>query len=126
MKTVLKPARSDLCLDTSIALAGIALLPNAASAQEGVMAQSAVKGNPTAVCGHLVYVANSYSSTLSVIDLSDNHRVENLPTGEAPVNPTRERLLSANIMRAFVSTINTRRITQPILSCVFVSKSLAS
>jgi YVTN family beta-propeller protein len=94
MKSVMKFVRPRMRLDALVAvsaLAGIALLPSAASAQEGVSTQSRIKGDPVAVCGHLAYVANSYSNTLSVIDLSDNHLVENLPTGEAPVNPTFNR-----------------------------------
>ena len=73
------------------ALACAAMLPTVANGQEGVMARSTIKGNPTAVCGHLAYVANSYSNTLSVIDISNNRRVADLATGAAPVNPTFNR-----------------------------------
>jgi YVTN family beta-propeller protein len=62
-----------------------------ASAQEGVMARSTIRGNPTAACGRLAYVANSFSNTLSVIDIGENRRVGDLATGEAPVNPTFNR-----------------------------------
>jgi len=55
------------------------------------MARSTIKGNPVAACGHLAYVANSYSNTLSVIDLGENRHLEHLPTGAAPVNPTFNR-----------------------------------
>ena len=55
------------------------------------MARSTVKGNPTAACGHLAYVANSFSNTLSVIDISKNSRLDDLKTGNAPVNPTFNR-----------------------------------
>jgi YVTN family beta-propeller protein len=59
-----------------------------ASSTEGVMARSTVKGDPVAVCGHFGYVVNSYSATASVIDLSKNAFVKNLPLGEKPINPT--------------------------------------
>jgi YVTN family beta-propeller protein len=70
------------------ALVALAGLPSLAQAQEGVSAVSRIKGNPTAVCGNLAYVTNSYSNTLSVIDLKENRLIANLPTGNAPVNPT--------------------------------------
>ncbi len=59
-----------------------------ASSTEGVMARSTIKGDPVAACGHLGYVVNSYSATASVIDLSKNAFVKNLPLGEKPINPT--------------------------------------
>jgi YVTN family beta-propeller protein len=62
------------------ALIGI-VLPVAAGAQEGVMASSSIKGNPTAVCGNLAYVTNSYSNTLSVIDINQSRLLANLPAG---------------------------------------------
>ena len=62
-------------------------LPAAAMAQEGVMARSTVKGYPAAVCGSRAYVSNSYSRTLSVIDLAKGRLFKNLATGNAPVNP---------------------------------------
>lgn len=70
----------------SAAFAALAALP--ASAQEGFGAVSRVKGDPKAVCGNLAYVSNSYSNTLSVIDLKDNRLVKDLPAGEGSVNPT--------------------------------------
>jgi YVTN family beta-propeller protein len=73
------------------ALAWAATLPTAANAQEGVMARSTTKGDPTAACGYLAFVANSYSNTLSVIDISNNRRLADLATGAAPVNPTFNR-----------------------------------
>lgn len=62
-----------------------------AHAQEGVSAFSRVKGNPAEVCGTLAYVTNSYSNTLSVIDLKEGRLVKNLPVGEGAVNPTFNR-----------------------------------
>jgi YVTN family beta-propeller protein len=59
-----------------------------ASSTEGVMARSTIKGDPVAACGHLGYVVNSYSATASVIDLSKNAFVKNLPLGDKPINPT--------------------------------------
>ena len=44
-----------------------------------------------AICGNLAYVTNSYSNTLSVIDLREERLLANLPTGVAPVNPTFSR-----------------------------------
>ncbi|MDG2003811.1 MAG: hypothetical protein P8J20_10815 [Novosphingobium sp.] len=59
-----------------------------AESTEGVMSRSEIKGDPVAICGHLAYVTNSYSKTLSVIDLETHSLVENHKTGNAPVNPT--------------------------------------
>jgi YVTN family beta-propeller protein len=73
----------------SASIATVLIVP--AQAQEGLMARSTVKGNPVAACGHLAYVANSFSNTLSVIDLSKNQRLDDLKTGNAPVNPTFNR-----------------------------------
>lgn len=72
-------------------LASAATLTSAATAQEGVGAVSRVKGDPTAVCGNMAYVSNSYSDTISVIDLKAERLVANLPSGHAPVNPTFNR-----------------------------------
>lgn len=59
-----------------------------ASSTEGVMARSTIKGDPVAVCGHYGYVVNSYSRTASVIDLSKNAFVKDIPLGDKPINPT--------------------------------------
>jgi YVTN family beta-propeller protein len=96
----------------AVLLACVSVLPcAAASAQEGLMARSLVKGDPVATCGHLAYATNSYSNTLSVIDLSDNRLVENLPTGKAPVNPTFNRdwtrLYVSNVMDGTLSIVDT-------------------
>jgi YVTN family beta-propeller protein len=74
-----------------LVMLALAAAPIAAAAQEGVMARSTVKGDPQAVCGHRAYVTNSYSNTLSVIDLAEMKLVASLPTGHAPVNPTFNR-----------------------------------
>lgn len=97
----------------ALAALGCALLPvPAARAQEGLMARSTIKGDPVAVCGHLAYVANSYSNTLSVIDLGAERLVTNLPTGKAPVNPTFNRdwtrLYVSNVMDGTLSVVDTR------------------
>ena len=55
------------------------------------MARSTVKGNPTAVCGYNAYVANSFSNTLAVVDISRHRRLDDIKTGNAPVNPTFNR-----------------------------------
>jgi YVTN family beta-propeller protein len=73
------------------AVLGLAALPAAAPAQEGVGAVSRIKGDPVAVCGNLAYASNSHSNTLAVIDLKEERLVGNLPTGKAPVNPTFNR-----------------------------------
>lgn len=95
-----------------LALACAAVLPTAADAQEGVMASSSVKGNPIAVCGNLAYVTNSYSNTLSVIDISEDRLLANLPTGTAPVNPTFNRdwtkLYFANVKDGTLSIVDTK------------------
>jgi YVTN family beta-propeller protein len=72
-------------------LTGTLVLSMSASAQEGVMARSTIKGNPTAICGTRAYVANSFSNTLSVIDIGTHTRLGDLATGNAPVNPTFNR-----------------------------------
>lgn len=96
----------------ALSLFACAVLPTAADAQEGVMARSTIKGNPSAVCGHRAYVTNSYSNTLSVIDLGENRLVENLPTGVAPVNPTFNRdwtkLYFSNVMDGTLSIVDTK------------------
>src|SRR5262245_58540702 len=55
------------------------------------MARSTIKGDPIAACGRLAYVANSYSNTVSVIDLGSHRKLADLATGIAPVNPTFNR-----------------------------------
>jgi YVTN family beta-propeller protein len=94
------------------ALSCAAALPGIALAQEGVSAVSSIKGNPAAVCGNLAYVTNSYSNTLSVIDLGENRLVENLPTGIAPVNPTFNRdwtkLYFSNVKDSTLSIVDTK------------------
>jgi YVTN family beta-propeller protein len=99
-------------LATLSALAYTLVLPAAAIAQEGVSTRSSIKGNPTAICGHLAYVANSYSNTLSVIDLSENRLLENQPTGVAPVNPTFNRdwtkLYLSNVKDNTLSIVDTK------------------
>jgi YVTN family beta-propeller protein len=89
-------------------------LPAPISAQEsGLMARSTVRGDPVAVCGHLGYATNSYSNTLSVIDLSTNRLVRNLATGRAPVNPTFSRdwtkLYVSNVLDGTLSIIDARK-----------------
>jgi YVTN family beta-propeller protein len=94
------------------ALACVAVLLTSAHAQEGVTARSTIRGNPTAVCGHLAYVTNSYSNTLSVIDISENRLLANHPTGVAPVNPTFNRdwtkLYFSNVMDGTLSIVDTK------------------
>jgi YVTN family beta-propeller protein len=75
-------------------IAGVLALSMAAApafAQSGVSAVSTINGNPMAVCGQRAYVSNSYSDTISVIDLATDSLVENLPSGHAPINPTFNR-----------------------------------
>jgi YVTN family beta-propeller protein len=88
------------------------LLPCVALAQEGVSTHSSIKGNPSAVCGHLAYVTNSYSNTLSVIDLAENRLVASYPTGTAPVNPTFNRdwskLYFANVKDGTLSVVDAK------------------
>ena len=111
MKVMLIFTRRRVRVDALFA-ALVALLPISLSAQEGVMARSVIKGNSAAVCGHRAYVTNSYSNTLSVIDLGENHLVENLPTGVAPVNPTFNRdwtkLYFSNVMDGTLSIVDTK------------------
>ena len=96
------------------AMAAVALVAasSAVGAQEGVMARSAVKGDPQAVCGHRAYVTNSYSNTLSVIDLAEMKLVASLPTGKAPVNPTFNRdwtkLYFSNVEDGTLSIVDAR------------------
>ena len=95
-----------------LVMLALAAAPIAAAAQEGVMARSTVKGDPVAVCGHRAYVANSYSNTLSVIDLADMKLVANLATGKAPVNPTFNRdwtrLYVSNVEDGTLSIVDTK------------------
>lgn len=94
------------------AVFGALLLSASANAQEGVMARSTIKGDPAAVCGHLAYVANSYSNTVSVIDLSADKLVANRSVGTAPVNPTFNRdwsrLYVSNVMDGTLSVIDSK------------------
>lgn len=94
------------------ALFSVAVLATVADAQEGVSAVSRVNGNPTAACGNLAYVANSYSNTLSVIDLSEERLLASLPTGTAPVNPTFNRdwtkLYLSNVKDGTLSVVDTK------------------
>lgn len=83
-----------------------------AAAQEGVMSRSTIKGDPLAACGHRAYVANSYSNTLSVIDLAEMKLVATLATGKAPVNPTFNRdwtrLYFSNVEDGTLSIVDAR------------------
>jgi YVTN family beta-propeller protein len=93
-------------------LSGIAMLSSTAGAQEGVSAHSTIKGDPAAVCGNLAYVTNSYSNTLSVIDLREERLLANLPTGKAPVNPTFNhdwtKLYFSNVQDGTLSIVDTK------------------
>ncbi len=95
------------------AVTGALLAAATAFAQEGVMARSTVKGDPEAVCGHLAYVTNSYSNTVSVIDVDAEKLLKTLPTGHAPVNPTFNRdwskLYFSNVMDGTLSIVDTKR-----------------
>lgn len=76
----------------AIALTGLlAIMTQPAIAQEGVMSRSTIIGDPRAACGDLAFVTNSFSETLSVIDMKEERLVANHPTGKAPVNPTFNR-----------------------------------
>ena len=94
-----------------VSLLCAAALSNPTHAQEGVMARSSIKGNPTDVCGDLAYVTNSYSNTLSVIDLNEERLVATHTTGTAPVNPTFNRdwtkLYFANVEDGTLSIVDT-------------------
>jgi YVTN family beta-propeller protein len=120
MQTVMNRSNRRSRLQALSALACAAMLSGAVNAQEGVMAYSQIKGDPIAACGHLAYVTNSFSNTLSVIDLSDNRLLENLPTGRAPVNPTFNRdwtkLYFSNVEDGTLSIIDTKthKIVQTI------------
>lgn len=93
-------------------LALAATTPIAADAAEGVMSRSTIKGDPVAACGNLAYVSNSYSETLSVIDLEKNELVANHPTGHAPVNPTFNhnwtKLYFSNVDDGTLSIVDTK------------------
>ena len=97
---------------SALAFAAVGLLPTRAVAQEGVMTRSSIKGDPVGVCGHLAYVTNSYSNTVSVIDISENRLVGNYPTGVAPVNPTFNRdwtkLYISNVLDGTLSVVDTK------------------
>lgn len=84
------------------------------SSTEGFMARSTVKGDPVAACGHLGYVVNSYSNTVSVIDLQKEVFVKNLQIGDKPVNPTFNRDWSkvyvANSGEGTLSIIDTKTV----------------
>src|SRR5579862_208641 len=103
------PGLNLLCALSALACA---TSPSGAHAQEGVMASSTIKGNPSAVCGNLAYVTNSYSNTLSVIDIREDRLLANLPTGVAPVNPTFNRdwtkLYFANVRDGTLSIVDTK------------------
>jgi len=91
-----------------------ALVPASAIAQEGLMAVSRTKGNPTAVCGYNAFVANSFSNTLAVVDISKHKRLEDIKTGNAPVNPTFNRdwtkLYVANNGGGTLTVVNTKTL----------------
>lgn len=100
--------RSALCMSALAAGCGLSAQ---AGAQEGVMARSTITGDPVATCGHLAYVTNSYSKTLSVIDLAKEKLVASHPTGTAPVNPTFNRdwtrLYFSNVEDGTLSIVDT-------------------
>lgn len=85
--------------------------PALAESQPGIMSRSTIEGDPVSVCGHMAYVANAYSETLSVIDLSKNELVKDLPTGKSPVNPTFNhdwtRLYFSNVRSGTISIVDT-------------------
>jgi YVTN family beta-propeller protein len=101
-----------MALSILLGLTSACLLPKAGIAQEGVSARSIIKGDPVSVCGHLAYAANSYSNTLSVIDLAQEQLLANLPTGKAPVNPTFNRdwtrLYVSNVLDGTLSIVDTK------------------
>ena len=61
----------------------------------------------------MVYVANSGSDTVSVIDGANNKVVSNIPTGKSPsaiaVNPKTNRIYTANSGNATVTAIDGSR-----------------
>jgi YVTN family beta-propeller protein len=91
-----------------------ALVSASAIAQEGVMAVSRTKGNPTAVCGYNAFVANSFSNTLAVVDISKHKRLADIKTGNAPVNPTFNRdwtkLYVANNNAGTLTVVDTKTL----------------
>lgn len=93
-------------------VAAACLLIPLAHAQEGVSARSTIKGDPVSVCGHLAYVSNSYSNSLSVIDIEKEQLVASLPVGNAPVNPTFNRdwtrLYVSNVLDGTFSIVDTK------------------
>jgi YVTN family beta-propeller protein len=99
-------------LDALCAVAVASAALSTANAQTGVMARSTIQGNPVAACGHLAYVANSYSNTLAVIDLGNQRRRADIPTGNAPVNPTFNRdwsrLYVANSAAGTLTIVDTK------------------
>lgn len=99
-------------LRMGLALGLLTQLTAGAAAQEGVMARSLVKGDPAAVCGSRAYVANSYSRTLSVINMAQGRLIRNIATGKAPVNPTFSRdwsqLYFSNVEDGTLTIVDTR------------------
>lgn len=89
----------------------VSILAGQAVADEGVMSRSTITGDPVSVCGHRAYVTNSYSKTLSVIDLAEERLIANHPTGNAPVNPTFNRdwtmLYFSNVDDGTLSIVDT-------------------
>jgi len=83
-----------------------------ADAAEGVMSRSTIKGNPVATCSSLAYISNSYSETLSVIDLEKSELVANHRTSHAPVNPTFNhdwtKLYFSNVDDGTLSIVDTK------------------
>jgi len=82
-------SRADALRGLSVVIALV--LTAQVDAQEGLMAVSRTKGNPTAVCGYNAFVANSFSDTLAVVDIDKRKRLDDIKTGKAPVNPTFNR-----------------------------------
>lgn len=91
-----------------------------ASAQEGFGAKAELRGNPAQTCGNLAFVANSYSDTLSMIDMDEQRLVGTFPTGKSPVNPTFNRdwskLYVANAAGGSLTVIDagTRKVAEAI------------
>jgi YVTN family beta-propeller protein len=84
----------------------------AAESTEGVMSRSEIKGDPVSACGHRAYVTNSFSETLSVIDLAREELIATHKTGKAPVNPTFNRdwtrLYFSNVDDGTLSIVDTK------------------
>lgn len=105
-------ARSVATVIGTVALALATQLVGPAAAQEGVELFKVPQGDPSAVCGTLAYVTNSYSNTLSVIDLAENRVIASLPTGIGPVNPTFShdwtKLYLSNGLQGTLSVVDAR------------------